>query len=494
MAVTVLIPSALRAFTERQSEIEVQAGTVGEAVKAIAGKYPDIEKHLYKDENSLRDFINVFLGEENIKNKNGLDTEINDGDTVIIVPAIAGGLDSKSAAGELTKEEIAGELTELTKEEIARYSRHLLLPEIGMEGQKKLKAAKVLIIGTGGLGSPIALYLAAAGAGTIGLVDFDFVDESNLQRQIIHGVKDVDRPKVASAKDRIKSINPYIDVITYNTNLSSGNALGIISEYDVIADGTDNYQTRYIVNDACVLLGKPNVYGSVFQFEGQVSVFYAKKGPCYRCLYPAPPPPDLVPSCSVGGVLGVLPGIVGTLQANEVIKLIVGGGDVLTGRLLTLDAWKMKFRELKLGKDINCPICGENPTITGLLSEDQMGAFCGLNIKREEEPVPEITPLELKARLDNGDGIGIIDIREPHEIAIVKFIYKDYAARAIPEGQLARRRDELGELTAILCKEGKKSIRAIRNLHEAGYKGGLLNLKDGINGWAREVDQTMPVY
>jgi adenylyltransferase/sulfurtransferase len=383
---------------------------------------------------------------------------------------------------------------ELSKEEIARYSRHLLLPEIGIEGQQKLKAAKVLIIGTGGLGSPMALYLAAAGVGTIALVDFDFVDESNLQRQIIHGVNDVGRPKVASAKDRIKSINPHINVVTHNTNLTSKNAMELIGECDIVADGTDNYQTRYIVNDACVLLGKPNVYGSVFQFEGQVSVFSAKDGPCYRCLYPAPPPPDLVPSCAIGGVVGVLPGIVGTLQANEVIKLIVGGGNALTGRLLTFDSWRMKFRELKIEKDPNCPICGKNPTITELASDEQMGAFCGLKKKEDEVVVPEIAAAELKEKLDKDESIKIIDIREPHERAIVKFIYKNYAAQAIPEGQLVRRQDELGGLAVILCKEGKKSIRAIRELYENGYKGSLFNLKNGINGWARDVDQTLPQY
>ena len=261
-----------------------------------------------------------------------------------------------------------------------------------------------------------------------------------------------------------------------------------------MADGTDNYHTRYTVNDACVLLGKPNVYGSVFQFEGQVSVFYAKAGACYRCLYPSPPPPDLVPSCSVGGVLGVLPGIVGTLQACEVIKLIVGGADTLAGRLLTLDAWKMKFRELKIEKNADCPVCGENPTITELESDEQMQIFCGLNLAPDEEPVQEITPLELKKRLDNGEEIKIIDIREPHEIAIVKFVYGEFAARVIPEGQLVRRREELAELSVIICKEGKKSIRAIRELREANYNGNLLNLKDGINGWARDVDQTFPIY
>jgi adenylyltransferase/sulfurtransferase len=479
MAVTVLIPSALRGFTERQAEVEVGAGTVGGAVSAVAERFPDIRRHIYADDGSLRGFINVFIGEENIKNKDGLDTKTADGDVVMIVPAIAGG---------------AGETGGLTKEEIARYSRHLLLPEIGIDGQKKLKAARVLIIGAGGLGSPMALYLAAAGVGTLGLVDADLVDVSNLQRQIIHGVKDIDRPKTASAMDSIKAINPHVNVVIHNTELTGENAPDIIAGYDVVADGTDNYKTRYTVNDACVLLGKPNVYGSVFQFEGQVSVFYAGKGPCYRCLYPAPPPPDLVPSCSVGGVLGVLPGIVGTLQANEVIKLIVGGEGTLIGRLLTFDAWRMRFRELKLERDAACPICGDNPTITEMESDDAICEFCGMNPKPEEEPIMEITALELKERLDAGEDIAVIDIREPHERAIAKFVYKDTAARAIPEGQLVRRQGELGRISVLLCKEGKKSVRAIRELREAGYAGVLYNLKDGINGWARGVDSTLPVY
>jgi adenylyltransferase/sulfurtransferase len=358
----------------------------------------------------------------------------------------------------------------------------------------KLKAAKVLIVGAGGLGSPLALYLAAAGVGTIGLIDPDFVDESNLQRQIIHGVKDVGRPKVASAKDRMKGINPRVNVNTYNANLTSENALEIIGGYDIVADGTDNYKTRYIVGDACVLAGKPNVYGSVFQFEGQVSVFDASSGPCYRCLYPAPPPPDLVPSCAIGGVLGVLPGIVGTKQSNEVIKLIVGATGTLVGRLLTFDAWNMKFRELKIKKDANCPICGDTPTITEVASDEQMCEFCGMGAAEEETPVLEIAPLELKARLDSGEEIKVIDIREPHERAIAKFVYNGRPAQAIPEGQLVRRSAELGAISVILCKEGKKSIRAIRELYEANSKSVLLNLKDGINGWARDVDRSLPMY
>ncbi|AEF81769.1 molybdopterin-synthase adenylyltransferase MoeB [Leadbettera azotonutricia] len=381
------------------------------------------------------------------------------------------------------------ELTDLTNAEIGRYSRHLLLPEVGIEGQKRLKAARVLLVGTGGLGAPLALYLAAAGVGTLGIVDFDFVEESNLQRQVIHGTRDVGRPKVASAQDRIKSINPYIKVNTYNTMLSSANALDILKDYDVVADGTDNYQTRYLVNDACVLLGIPNVYGSIFQFEGQASVFYAKEGPCYRCLYPEPPPPGLVPSCAEGGVVGVLPGIVGTLQANEVIKLIVGGGDSLVGRLLLFDAWKLKFRELKLDKDPHCPVCGSNPTIHELIDYEQ---FCGLKKNEDEVPVDTITAKELKARFDNNEPLQIIDIREPHERAIVKFPN----AKAIPLGQMVRRIDEFDPAidAVFICKIGQRSVFAIRALREAGYKGRLFNLKDGVNAWARDVDASLPQY
>ncbi|MDR1985617.1 MAG: molybdopterin-synthase adenylyltransferase MoeB [Treponema sp.] len=386
------------------------------------------------------------------------------------------------------------ELPELTNDEISRYSRHLLLPELGIEGQRRLKAARVLVVGTGGLGAPLLLYLAAAGVGILGIVDFDFVEASNLQRQVIHGTRDIGRPKVASAQDRIKSINPYCKVIPYNTMLTSENALEILKDYDVVADGTDNYQTRYLVNDACVLLGIPNVYGSIFQFEGQASVFYAKQGPCYRCLYPEPPPPGLVPSCAEGGVIGVLPGMVGTIQANEVIKLIAGSGTNspnqsagLVGRLLLFDAWKMKFRELRIDKDPGCPICGDNPVIRELIDYEQ---FCGL--KKEETPVEIIEPEELKARLDAGDPLQIIDIREPHERAIVKFPQ----AKPIPLGQMARRMDEFNpQVDAVfICKIGQRSVFAIRALREAGYTGRLLNLRDGVNGWAQKVDSSFPVY
>jgi adenylyltransferase/sulfurtransferase len=381
------------------------------------------------------------------------------------------------------------EPADLTHEDIARYSRHLLLPEIGIDGQKKLKAAKALIVGTGGLGAPLALYLAAAGVGTIGIVDFDFVEESNLQRQVIHGTRDVGRPKVASAQDRIKSINPKCNVVTYNTMLTSANALDILKDYDVVADGTDNYQTRYLVNDACVLLGIPNGYGSIFQFEGQASVFYAKEGPCYRCLYPEPPPPGLVPSCAEGGVVGVLPGIVGCIQANEVIKLIVGGGAPLIGRLLLFDSWNMKFRELHIDKEDNCPVCGKNPTIHELIDYEQ---FCGLKKSSEEKPVLSVSAKELKERIDNKDALQIIDIREPHERAIAVFP----GAKYIPLGQMTRRIDEFDPAidTVFICKIGQRSIFAIRALEEAGYTGRLFNLKDGVNAWAREVDSSLPQY
>jgi adenylyltransferase/sulfurtransferase len=380
-------------------------------------------------------------------------------------------------------------LAGLSNEDIVKYSRHILLPQVGPKGQERLKAAKVLIVGTGGLGAPLALYLAAAGVGTLGIVDFDFVEASNLQRQIIHGVRDVDRPKVASAQDRIRSINPAVDVVTYNTRLTSANALSIIEDYDVVADGTDNYPTRYLVNDACVLLGKPNVYGSIFQFEGQASVFYAKEGPCYRCLYPSPPPPGLVPSCAEGGVLGVLPGIVGTIQAAETIKLIVGGGDSLIGRLLLFDAWEMRYRELKISKDEACPICGKRPSIHELIDYED---FCGLTQGDGEEPIEDICATSLKERLDAGDRIQLIDIREPHEQAFAPFP----GAKYIPLGQMARRVGEFDEQAdaVFLCKIGQRSKFAIRALREAGYKGKLLNLRDGVNAWARDVDPSLPQY
>lgn len=483
MAVTIVIPTALRQFAGGISEIEVEATTVGEALNSLTEHHAELKKHLYNDAGQLRNFVNVYVGDEDIRDLDGTDTEIKKGDEILIIPAIAGG----SVSAEATATE---ELPNLTNEEYARYSRHLILPEVGLEGQKKLKAARVLTIGTGGLGSPLGLYLAAAGIGTLGVVDFDIVDESNLQRQIIHGTKDVGRPKIESAKDRLYDLNPNVNVEAFETRLTSENALELFKEFDVIVDGTDNFATRYLVNDASVLTGKPNVYGSIFRFEGQATVFDAKRGACYRCLYPEPPPPGLVPSCAEGGVLGVLPGIVGTIQANEVIKVILGAEGILLNRLLLFDAWKMKFRELKLKKNPNCPLCGENATIKELIDYEE---FCGLKQPViEEKPLEEITATELKNLLDTNPNLQIIDVREPHEFEIARIPN----TKLIPLGDVVKRANEINEReTAIIhCKGGVRSAKAIQALQENGYNGKLINLKGGITAWSDEVDSSVPKY
>jgi len=378
----------------------------------------------------------------------------------------------------------------LSKEEVLRYSRHLIMPEVGMDGQLKLKAAKVLCIGTGGLGAPLGVYLAAAGVGRIGLVDFDTVDLTNLQRQILFSTSDVGRPKILAAADRLRGLNPDIQVDAFEKRLTSENALDLFKDYDFIVDGTDNFPTRYLVNDACVLLGKQNVYGSIFRFEGQVTVFGAPGGPCYRCLYPEPPPPGLVPSCAEGGVLGVLPGIVGSIQAAETLKLIIGKGEPLIGRLLLFDALGMRFRELKLRKNPECPVCGAHPTVTKLIDYAE---FCG--IRGEEAPapetnVPEIGPRELKARLDRGDDLLILDVREPHEYQICNL-----GGRLIPLGDLSRRVSELDSSREIVahCRTGKRSTEAVEFLRKAGFRK-VLNLKGGILAWSDEVDPSVPKY
>ncbi|MBA3785117.1 MAG: molybdopterin-synthase adenylyltransferase MoeB [Acidobacteria bacterium] len=482
MAVTIVIPTPLRQFADGKSEIEVEAATAGEALKVLTTQFADLRKHLYNDQDALRNFVNVYIGDEDIRHLDGENTRIKDGETLMIVPSIAGGnvaVEAKSKS----------ELPSLSNEEYARYSRHLILPEVGLEGQRKLKAAKVLMIGTGGLGSPLGLYLAAAGVGRIGIVDFDIVDESNLQRQIIHGTKDIGRPKIASAKDRLEDINPNTKIDAYEMHLTSENALELFREYDVIVDGTDNFPTRYLVNDACVLTGKPNVYGSIFRFEGQASVFWAEKGACYRCLYPEPPPPGLVPSCAEGGVLGVLPGIVGTIQANEVIKVILGAEGILLNRLLLFDAWKMKFRELKLRKNPDCPICGTNPTIKELIDYEE---FCGLNLPVEEKVTEEITATELNELINNNSEVQIIDVREPHEYEIAKIPN----TKLIPLGEIVNRANEIdANRTAIFhCKGGVRSAKAIESLKNAGFTGRLINLKGGITAWSDEVDTSVAKY
>src|SRR5512146_5022 len=377
----------------------------------------------------------------------------------------------------------------LSNDEVLRYSRHLIMPEVGMEGQLKLKAAKVLCIGAGGLGSPLALYLAAAGVGTLGVVDFDLVDSTNLQRQIIHTTADIGRSKLQSASEKLNAIHPYVNVHTFNTRLTSENALEIFRDFDIIADGTDNFPTRYLVNDACVLAGQPNVYASIFRFEGPASVFATEEGPCYRCLYPEPPPPGLVPSCAEGGVLGILPGLLGIIQATEVIKLILGSGEPLIGRLLLVDALAMRFRELRLRKDKNCPVCGENPSIHQLIDYNE---FCG--IRGEEKPlntgVPEIQPEELKRRLDAGDDIFVLDVREPHEYQICNI-----GGYLIPLGDLPKRVNELDTSREIVahCKSGVRSGKAVDFLQKAGFRR-VKNLAGGILRWSEKVDPTVPKY
>ena len=392
-------------------------------------------------------------------------------------------------------EAVAAPLPALTHEEIARYSRHLILPEVGMEGQQKLKAAKVLCVGTGGLGAPLLLYLAAAGVGTLGLVDFDAVDASNLHRQVIHATPDIGRPKLDSATDKLNALNPDVKIVKHNTMLTSANAMEILKDYDIVADGTDNFPTRYLVNDASVLSGKPNVYASIFRFEGQASVFGAPDGPCYRCLYPEPPPPGLVPSCAEGGVLGILPGLLGLIQATEVIKLILGKGEPLIGRLLLVDALAMRFRELKLRKNPECPVCGTHPTVTKLIDYDQ---FCGITPQSKEATqvasvqngVPQIGPEELNRRRTAGEDVFVLDVREPHEYQIANI-----GGYLIPLNDLPKRVDELDPEKSIVvqCKSGGHSQRAAEFLQQQGFKH-IENLAGGITAWSDKIDPSIPKY
>jgi len=383
-------------------------------------------------------------------------------------------------------------LPELTTDDLSRYSRHLILPEVGMEGQQKLKAARVLCVGTGGLGSPLALYLTAAGIGTLGLVDFDVVDSSNLQRQIIHSTKDIGRKKIDSAEEKLKALNPSINIVKHETMLTSANALDIIKDYDIVADGTDNFPTRYLVNDACVILKKPNAYGSIFRFEGQASVFATETGPCYRCLYPEPPPPGLVPSCAEGGVLGILPGLVGVIQATEVIKLILGKGEPLIGRLLLVDALSMRFRELKLRKNPECPVCGQNPTVTQLIDYQH---FCGIVPETPQEKnvkngIPQITVKELKARRDSGEDIFLLDVREPYEYQIAQI-----GGTLIPQGEVPNRLAEIPRDREIVvqCRSGARSQRIAELLQQSGYQN-VVNLAGGILAWSDEIDPSVQKY
>jgi sulfur-carrier protein adenylyltransferase/sulfurtransferase len=490
MPTTIFIPTPLRRFTDSLDTVEVPGATVGEALAALASRYGELRRHLYADDGRLRSFVNVYLNDDDIRYLEREQTPVKEGDTLTIVPSVAGGSGAATAPA----------LPELTPGEFQRYNRHIIMPEVGVEGQRRLKAGRVLCIGAGGLGSPAALYLAAAGVGHIGIVDFDVVDMSNLQRQVLHGTSDVGRSKLESARARLLGVNPGIDVQTYEERLTSANALRLFEPYEVILDGTDNFPTRYLVNDACVLLGKPNAYGSIFRFEGQASVFATAGGPCYRCLYPEPPPPGLVPSCAEGGVLGVLPGIIGTIQATEAIKLLLGIGEPLIGRFLIYDALRMRFRELKLRRDPDCPVCGDRPTVRALIDYEQ---FCGVSPeapgeaarsddgKRESAGMEEMTVEELKARLDRGDDVVVLDVREPHEVQICRI----EGATLIPLGELPRRVEELDRDRDLVvqCRSGVRSATAVGFLRRQGFERAV-NLKGGILEWIDRVDPSQPKY
>ncbi len=472
MAVSIKIPTPLRRFAGDRAEVTVPSGTLESALDALLAECPGLAPQLKGEDGALRNFVNVFVNGDDVRHLQGLQTPVKDGDRVTIVPAIAGGV-------------------ELTSAEIKRYSRHLIMPEVTIEGQKKIKAGSVLLIGAGGLGSPSALYLAAAGVGRLGLLDFDVVDESNLQRQILHDTSWVGKPKIESARSHLAALNPFVNVETYEVALDSGNALPILEKYDVIVDGTDNFQTRYLTNDACYFLKKPNVYGSIFRFEGQASVFWPDKGPCYRCLYPEPPPPGLVPSCAEGGVLGILPGVVGLIQATEALKILLGVGEPLVGRLLLYDALAMSFTELRLKRNPACPLCGEKKTITQL---QDYAAFCGVGRGEEGagEPLPdEVTPQEVVQLQGSGEPFDLVDVREPHEWAICRIP----GARLIPLGEVSSRLHEFDSArrAVVYCRSGARSARAIAELRKAGFQK-LHNLKGGILAWARDVDPTMPTY
>ena len=455
----IMIPTALRRFTADTDSVEIDAATVGEALQTLTTQFPDLGKNLFNPEGKLRSFINVYVNDEDIRYLEREATPLEAKDVVSIVPSIAGGT--------------------LSNEEMLRYSRQLIMPEMGVEGQEKLKAARVLMIGTGGLGAPIGMYLAAAGVGTIGLMDFDVVDATNLHRQVIHGTADVGRKKLDSAADRMLDINPHTKIIRHEMAITSANALGIIKDYDLVVDGTDNFPTRYLVNDACMITGKPNVYGSIFRFEGQATVFCLDDGPCYRCLYPEPPPPGLVPSCAEGGVLGILPGIIGLVQATEVVKLILGIGQSLKGRLMLYDALDMKFRELRLRRDPACKWHDRSQPQT--LVDYQH--FCGIPM--------ELEPRDVKAKLDRGDAFVLVDVREPHEWQMCRID----AAKLIPLGDLPARLAELDPSAEIVmhCKAGGRSAQAVALLKERGF-GNVWNMKGGILLWSDQVDASVPKY
>jgi len=481
--VKIVIPTPLRQYAGNRDAVDVEAGIVQDALANLVERYDQLRRHLFSDDGRLRNFVNVYVNEEDIRYLEKEGTRLKGGDTISIVPSIAGGSSSLMDRLAAKRKDV------LVGAEIRRYSRHLILPEVGMAGQLKLKQSSALVIGAGGLGVPLTQYLSAAGVGRLGIVDFDVIDETNLQRQVLYGTQDVGRKKLEVARERVTQINPNVDVQTYEMRLTSDNALDILKDYDVIIDGTDNFPTRYLVNDATVLLKKPNVYGSIFRFEGQASVFDARTGPCYRCLYAEPPPPGLVPSCAEGGVLGVLPGIIGSIQAAEALKILLGTGDTLVGRLLVFDALRMKFRELKLRKNPECPICGANPTIKELIDYEE---FCGLRGPSEQvQEEFQITVDTLKRELDRGQEVVLLDVREPMEWEIA------HLDRAIlmPVAQVPARVHELNTADEIVvyCKTGVRSGRITNFLRELGFRK-VKNLVGGIDEWAERVEPEMPRY
>jgi sulfur-carrier protein adenylyltransferase/sulfurtransferase len=478
----IYLPTPLRPYAEGAATVQVPGGTIAEALEALVSRHEALRRHLFDESGRLRSFVNVYRNDEDVRYLVREKTAVSDGDSLSIIPSIAGG----SSAPDL-------DAAALTNEEIRRYARHLILPGVGPDGQAKLKAARVLIVGAGGLGSPAALYLAAAGVGTLGLVDFDAVDESNLHRQVLFGTGDVGRSKLSAARERLAETNPHVEVVPFEERLTSENALRILKDFDVVADGTDNFATRYLVNDACVLLGKPNAYASVFRFEGQASVFWAAKGPCYRCLYAEPPPPDLVPSCAEGGVLGVLPGLLGVLQATETLKLILGTGDPLIGRLLLFDALSMRFREMKVRKDPECAVCGAQPTVTELIDYD---TFCGgaaglVSSPPMHDHLPEVSVEQVKAMRDGGAPLVLVDVREPREWAISDLP----GSVKIPLGTLPQSLAKLSKEDDIVvyCRTGGRSGNAVQFLRQQGFEKAK-NLVGGINRWAERIDPTMPRY
>lgn len=473
MHVTVRIPAPLRRFTDNQPVIQVSARTVEEALTELDRQYGGLGPQLYNENGELRNFVNLYVGGEDIRYLEGLKTLLQDKDEIMIIPSIAGGVDDNIT---------------FDRNESVRYSRHFSLPEIGLEGQRKLKQASVLIIGAGGLGSPASIYLAAAGVGHIGLADFDVIDLSNLQRQILYSTSEVGQHKLDAAKKHLQDLNPNVEVTQFDEALTSANAMQIFQDFDLVIDGTDNFPTRYLVNDVCVFQGKPNIYGSIFRFDGQLSVFYAKKGPCYRCLYEEPPPPGLVPSCAEGGVLGVLPGIVGSLQATEAIKCITGIGDLLIGRLLLFDALSMSFRTVKLRKNPECSVCGENPSITAPIDYE---GFCGVSGLQETVSIPEVNVREVKTKMDDGEDFVILDIREPWERQIVKLDQ----ALFIPMNSLTSRLEELDPSKEIIvhCRTGQRSASVTEYLIKHGFQKAR-NMAGGIRAWATEIDPSLNVY